>query len=167
MEGPGREQEHRQSRQKPPHVRLADGFRPARKRNRAANGDPQSAERPLPVFAPSIDMTTIFRDLIADEVRTGRLTRARRRRIVQYAAHLGLSAVQVGRLIAECQEEATRSDDRVGGLSIEDWRLKIPSTIHRQSPVHRPPPVSMPLKIALVVTATILLAVSYQLLANS
>ena len=116
--------EHRQGR-------FADGFRAARERRGAADSDP-------PVFAPSIDMTAIFRQLIADEVRTGRLTRARRRRIVQYAAHLGLSAVQVGRLIAECREEATRSDARVGGLSIEDWRLKIKSTIHdRQSPIHQ------------------------------
>lgn len=161
MEGPRREQqEHRQSRQEPPRVRFADGFRGAQKRDRAANRDPQTAERRWPVFQPSIDMTTIFRDLIADEVRTGRLSRARRRRIVQYAAHLGLSAVQVGRLIAECQEESTRSDDHVGGLSIEDWRLKTEATIHNpQSPVHRPPSVPMPLKIAVVVAAAMLLGV--------
>ncbi len=138
--------EHRQSS-------FADDFHAAQKRDRAADGDPS-------VYVPSIDMTVIFRELIADEVRTGRLTRARRRRIVQYAAHLGLSAVQVGRLIAECQEEATRSDDRVGGLSICDWRLKTESTIDdRQSPVHRPPPVPMPLKIAVVVAAAMLLSV--------
>ncbi len=143
-----------------PQGRFADGFREAQKRDRGADNDPPTAERHWPTFVPSIDMTTIFRELIADEVRTGRLTRARRRRIIQYAAHLGLSAVQVGRLIEECREEATRSDDGIGGLEIEDLRLKIESTIHNpRSSVHRPPPVSLPLKIAVVVTAAILLNV--------
>ncbi len=133
--------------------RLTDGSRAAQKRDSATGSDPPTAERLLPMFAPSIDMTVIFRELIADEVRTGRLTRARRRRIVQYAAQLGLSAVQVGRLIAECRRQATRSDDpavRHHGLRLVD---------HRKAALPTPPSVSMPLKIAVLVAAAILLDV--------
>ncbi len=45
----------------------------------------------------------IFAELIRFEVRTGPLTRARRRRLVRYAAHLRLSAVDVGEMITACR----------------------------------------------------------------
>ena len=45
----------------------------------------------------------IFAELIRMEVRTGPLTRARRRRLVRYAAHLRLSAVDVGEMITACR----------------------------------------------------------------
>lgn len=71
-----------------------------------------------PPFMPSMDMKEIFREMIRQEVQCGRhsrvkpacgrLTRWRRRRIVQYAAGMGLSAVQAGRLVEECQAEVRR-----------------------------------------------------------
>lgn len=63
----------------------------------------------LPPFVPSIDTTQVFRQLIVDEIRNGRLTPVRRRRVVRYAAGLGLSAVQAGRLLAKCREEVLNS----------------------------------------------------------
>jgi hypothetical protein len=65
----------------------------------------------LPPFVPSIDTREVFRQLIVDEIRNGRLTPARRRRVVRYAAGLGLSAVQAGRLVARCREEVLRTGD--------------------------------------------------------
>ena len=62
-------------------------------------------------FMPPIDTREIFRELIASELRNGRLTRERRRRIVRYAAQMGLSAVEAGRLIAACRAEALQSGD--------------------------------------------------------
>ena len=51
-------------------------------------------------FAPAIDNREIFRELIKDELRNGRLSAAGRRRIVRYAANLRMSAVEAGQLIA-------------------------------------------------------------------
>ena len=59
----------------------------------------------------SLNTHDIFRELIATELRDGRLTASRRRRIVRYAAHLGLSAVETGQLIARCRDEALQSDN--------------------------------------------------------
>jgi len=58
--------------------------------------------------ATSISAKAVFRQLIDEEVRSGRLTALRRRRIVRFAAGMGLSATEVGRLIQECREEAER-----------------------------------------------------------
>ncbi len=49
--------------------------------------------------------------MIAHEVRSGTLTAARRRRIVRYAAKMGLTAVEAGELVQECREAALLSDD--------------------------------------------------------
>ena len=62
-------------------------------------------------FIPSIDTRDIFRQMIALEVRNGRLTPARRRRIVRYAAQMGLSAVEAGQLITASRKEVLESDD--------------------------------------------------------
>ena len=62
-------------------------------------------------YAPAIDTRDVFRQLIAEEIRSGRLTRARRRRIVRYGAALGMSAVEAGQLIATCRKEAMDSGD--------------------------------------------------------
>ena len=99
----------------------------------------------LPEFVPSIDTDEIFRRLIADELRAGRLTRARRRSIVQYAAQMGLSAVQAGRLIAACRDEALRSRDPIERRCA--FRLVDPP----------PARVPTPLKIAMVIAAAIVL----------
>ena len=58
-----------------------------------------------------IEMREIFRALILDEIRRGGLTKTRRRRIIQYAAHLNLSATEVGRMITTCRDELLTGDD--------------------------------------------------------
>lgn len=56
-------------------------------------------------------MHEVFRRMIEEEIRQGRLTPAGRRRIVRYGAQLRLSAVEVGRLVSECRAEILRSED--------------------------------------------------------
>lgn len=53
-----------------------------------------------------LDTETIFRELIRQEILAGRLNRTRRRRVVRYAAQLGLSAVEAGEMIKECRRAA-------------------------------------------------------------
>lgn len=53
-----------------------------------------------------LDTETIFRELIRQEILAGRLNRKQRRRVVRYAAQLGLSAVEAGEMIAECRRAA-------------------------------------------------------------
>ena len=65
-----------------------------------------------PVWSPlALETKEIFRQLIADEVKSGRLTPARRRRIVRYAATLGMSAVEVGQVLEASRQQAVESDD--------------------------------------------------------
>lgn len=63
-----------------------------------SDGRSRAAQSPL-------DTKAIFRQMIEEEVRNGRLTPWRRRRIVRYAAQLRLSAVEAGKLIEECRRE--------------------------------------------------------------
>ena len=83
--------------------------------HRARSRDASSGHSrgPVQIFESPMDTKEIFRTLIADEVRSGSLSRSRRRRIVQYASHLGLSGVQVGEMIDDCRKEALESDDTV------------------------------------------------------
>ena len=60
---------------------------------------------------PSLDTRAIFQQLIEEEIRNGRLTRSRRRRIIRYAAQLQLSAVEAGRLIEQSRFNVLRSGD--------------------------------------------------------
>ena len=60
-------------------------------------------------FVPSIDMKDVFCRLIEDELRNGRLTRSRRKRIVQYATQLRISAVEAGRLVEACRQRVLES----------------------------------------------------------
>jgi hypothetical protein len=115
----------------------------ARRGRGAASSRVREADRP--VFLPPIDTEEIFRKLIADELRTGRLTRAHRRRIVQYAAQMGLSATQAGRLVEACREQALHSTD--------------PTERRYALRLVEPPPkhTSTRFKIALVVTAAVVL----------
>ena len=96
-------------------------------------------------FVRRIDTQEIFRELIAQEVRSGRLTPSRRRRIVRYAAQLHLSAVETGRLIAECRAEALESDD--------------PQEIYHALRLVEPPRAEMPVafKVAIVAAGAIVL----------
>jgi hypothetical protein len=70
--------------------------------------DPAEAESP---FVPSIDMKDVFCRLIEEELRGGRLTRSRRKRIVQYAVQLRISAVETGRLIEACRQRVLESSE--------------------------------------------------------
>jgi hypothetical protein len=92
-----------------------------------------------------IDTKEIFREMIAQEVRSGRLSPSRRRRIVRYAAQLRLSAVETGRLITECRDEALESED--------------PEAIYHALRLVEPPPKTMPItvKVAVVLTVAIVL----------
>ncbi len=66
-----------------------------------------------PIYQPTMHIDDIFRELIRAEIRHGRLSTWRRRRIVQYAAQLKLSAVEAGRMIEECRDELLTDDDPV------------------------------------------------------
>jgi hypothetical protein len=65
----------------------------------------------IPFCPPLPDTKTIFREMIAAEIRAGRLSAARRARIVRYASQIGLSAVETGRLIHDCVYEALEDRD--------------------------------------------------------
>ena len=68
--------------------------------------EPTDERSPQTGFAPTISLRDVLREMILDEVRSGELTKSRRRRIVRYSASMGLNAVQAGRLIEECRAEA-------------------------------------------------------------
>lgn len=108
----------------------------------------QGGDSDRPEFVPAVDIRDVFRRLIADEIRAGRMTTSRRRRIVRYAAHLGISAVEAGRLVTACRKQVVESGDsheRSHALRMAD-----PS----------PDPVSWPLKVALLLAAAALLYVA-------
>lgn len=67
----------------------------------------------MPPFRPHISTRDVFERLIDEELRSGRLTPWRRRRIVRYAARLGLSAVEAGRYVDQCRDRALASADPV------------------------------------------------------
>lgn len=66
---------------------------------------------PAPGFATRISTREVFERMIEHELRSGRLTRGRRRRIVRYAARLGMSAVEAGRFLETCRANALTSAD--------------------------------------------------------
>ncbi len=95
----------------------------------------------------SLPTADIFRALIAGELRNGRLTAARRRRIVRYGASMGLSANELGKLITQCRNEALLSEDHV-------------ERHHALRFVDRPPRTTpVALKIALIVAIVILVQI--------
>ncbi|MHC5109494.1 MAG: hypothetical protein ACYTHJ_06410 [Planctomycetota bacterium] len=60
----------------------------------------------------SLSTEAIFRQLIEDEIRNGRLSRSRRKRIVRYAAQLRLSAVDAGKMIEECRQRLAEAREQ-------------------------------------------------------
>jgi hypothetical protein len=58
-----------------------------------------------------LDTDTIFREMIARELRAGRLTHARKPHIERFGADLGLSTEEANSAIIECREEALHSAD--------------------------------------------------------
>ena len=114
-------------------------------RSSHTEGSPFRVERKdIPEFTPSMDTEEVFRNLITDELRSGRLTPARRRRSVQYATRLGLTAVRAGRLVKSCREEVLKSDDATERY----YALRL---IDPVSPV-----ISARIKIALMITGAII-----------
>ena len=112
--------------------------------------DRDDARGPAVRFTPfdetrRIGTKEIFRELIAQEVRSGRLTPSRRRRLVRYAEQLRLSAVETGRLIAECRDEALESDD--------------PEEIYHALRLVEPPPRTMPFVFKVMVALTVAIIV--------
>lgn len=63
-------------------------------------------------FAGPVDQEAIFQKLLWDELRAGRLTKRRRRRILQYAAQLGFSAREIGDLLDHTKQHAEVNGDR-------------------------------------------------------
>ena len=51
----------------------------------------------------SLETRDIYEQMIDHELRVGRLSPSRRKRIIRYAAGLGLSAVEAGKLVDACQ----------------------------------------------------------------
>lgn len=109
---------------------------------------PFASEGATPPGVPSNEL--ILRTMIANEIRTGRLTPARRRRVVKYAMGLGLTAVEAGCLIAECRDEALASEHPVE----RETALRL---IPKPSPDRRP--VAALLAVVLAATAVFKMAV--------
>lgn len=55
------------------------------------------------LVARSLNTRDIFHQMIVDEIRTGRLTAWRRRKIIRYATAMGLTAVEAGEMITSCR----------------------------------------------------------------
>ncbi len=72
---------------------------------------PQPPEDALPSFKPQVDREDIFRQLIDQELRRGRLNKSARARIVRYACGMGLTATRAGELLRECAERSVQQRD--------------------------------------------------------
>ncbi len=102
----------------------------------AAPGDATAWQR-------RISAHEVFEELLAGELRAGRLTAGGRRRIIAYGAQLGLTPAQVARMIERRRNEAIADDD--------------PAARHHALRLVDPPPQRVPFaaKIALVITLAI------------
>lgn len=76
--------------------------------------------------AQSLDTKTVFREMIVHEIKNGRLSSWRRKRIVRYAAKMGLSAVEAGKLLAECRDQAM--SELQAGRKTPQLRVRAPET---------------------------------------
>jgi|GEM_PF-5145707 len=78
----------------------------------------------------AFDSRAVYREMIIHEIKNGALSPWRRKRIVRYAAKLGLSAVEAGRLLAECRAQAAAELES----RKEPPRLCVRADATRQSP---------------------------------
>jgi len=101
------------SSHRPKRPKIAEPTTPLRQLGNEYDEDRRTASEDPPAFVPRIEMRDVFHQLIADELRNGRLTQERRKRIIRYAAQLGLSAVEAGRLITTCREQVLERADAV------------------------------------------------------
>jgi hypothetical protein len=107
---------------------------------RAGGAEPAANEPP---WQRSITAQEIFEQLLADEIRAGRLCAAGRRRVMAYGAQLGLSPAQVARMIERSRDAVLTDDD--------------PAIRHHALELIEPPPQRVPVayKIALVIALAI------------
>jgi len=95
-------------------------------------------------FQPSIPVEDIFEQLFASELRDGKLTRRRRKRLVQYAAQMGLSARQAGVLLERSYQRA-----------IDDGHE--PAMGHALRLVNPPEPkISEPMRITIIIAVSLI-----------
>ena len=116
--------------------------------NEQETGRRMAPEDP-PAFVSKIEMRDVFHQMIADELRKGRLTQERRKRIIRYAAQLGLSAVEAGRLITTCREQVLDRADSVDRRHV----LKLVEP----EPERIPAAFKLALVVALAIAADLLL----------
>ncbi len=76
--------------------------------------------------ATSLDTKAIFREMMVHEIKNGTLSSWRRKRIVRYAAKMGLSAVEAGQLVSQCRGQAMRELDAL--KETPTLRVHIPET---------------------------------------
>ncbi len=60
-----------------------------------------------------LDTEHIYREMITNELRAGRLTPGRHAEIVRFGSHLGFSVLEANKLVAECRDRALQSADPV------------------------------------------------------
>lgn len=58
-----------------------------------------------------LDTEHILREMIAHELRAGRLVPGRLAQVKRFGSELGFSVVETGRLIAQCRDQALKSTD--------------------------------------------------------
>lgn len=71
--------------------------------------DRNADQLPMSVVGPKMDAwerQQIFREMVVQQLSNGPLNRNRRRRLVQYAAGLGINATQAGNLIQQAYRKA-------------------------------------------------------------
>ena len=101
------------SSHRPKRPKISEPTTPLHQLGNEQDADRRTVSEDPPAFVSRIEMRDVFHQMIADELRGGRLTRERRKRIIRYAAQLGLSAVEAGRLITTCREQILERADSV------------------------------------------------------
>ncbi len=94
-------------------------------------------------FEPNIPVEDIFEQMFALELRDGKLTPKRRKRLVQYAAQMGLSARQAGMLLERSCQRAI--EDGVEPAYSHALRIADPP----------PPRISEPVRIAAIIAISL------------
>ncbi len=74
----------------------------------------------------AFDTKAIFRETIVRELKDGKISPGRRRRIIRYAARMGLSAVEAGHLLSRCRDQAMSELDAC--KETPTLRMHIPDT---------------------------------------
>lgn len=67
-------------------------------------------------YQGAMDIAEILRAMIEHEARSGRLTSWRRHRIIQFAAQLGISPIEAGRLVQAWRDEVLQAESQSDAL---------------------------------------------------